>query len=219
MNTIALVLPTYKANMEHLHQALGCSDLFDEVIVHVNDEVTMKQLVIPKNVDIIYDSNRCPVTTALNFMIESIESSYVLAWTDDDIFYRDNLIKVLDYVRNCSKIDVLHYPIKVGTGDKWRTWGIDKEITFDKLSKKNMVPFSSIYNKEVWQKVKGYKDVPFSDWLFWLEVAKAGFKFEYIDYTVYAHRQGHKETLSMKESKPYSLNKIKEIFRKEMEKQ
>jgi hypothetical protein len=44
-------------------------------------------------------------------------------------------------------------------------------------------------------------------------------KFEYIDYIVYTHRQGHKETLSMKESKPHSINKIKEIFKQEMDKQ
>lgn len=217
-NKIALVLPTYKANIAHLNQALDCVDLFDEAILHVNDEDTAKQIYPRCDVKIVYQPKRCLVTEALNSIIEMTTANYILPFTDDDIFYRDNLKHVLDYVRNygSENLDVLHYPIKNGHAQAWKVWGNNPVITFDELLKENLIPFSCIYNKKIWQKVQGYKDVPYSDWYFWLECAKAGCKFEYMDTVVYAHRQGHKVTLSMQESKPYTHKAIQQMFKNKL---
>ena len=200
MNKIALVLATYQANISMLHQALACSDLFDEVVLHINDVVTMSRVQIPKNCKVLYQEERCTVQEALNVGINQATSTYILPWTDDDFFHREALVNLIDYVKYYEGvIDVIRYPIYVGYNNNWKIWGNQQNITLESLSEANTIPFSCVYHKTVWEGIGGYKSGPFSDWYFWLEVLKKNFKFDYWQYPIYCHRQGHKDTLANKE--------------------
>jgi glycosyltransferase involved in cell wall biosynthesis len=203
MNKISLVLATYHANISMLHQALECSDLFDEVILHVNDKETMSKLIVPKQCKVIYVEERCSVQTALNDAISLAYGNYILPWTDDDFFHKENLAEVINYVRDNPKDDIIYYPIFTGNEKEWTIW-VEPNVTLEKLKEKNLIPFSSIYKKEVWKKVSGYKLVSYSDWGFWLEVMKAGYKFKFINTPIYYHRHGHKQTLSKIEAKTFN---------------
>jgi glycosyltransferase involved in cell wall biosynthesis len=204
MNRISLVLATYKANLSMLHQALECSDLFDEVILHINDKLTAGAVKIPKNCKVIYQEERCTVQNALNVGIDLATSNFILPWTDDDFFDRKALIDVLNYTSDHNGHEgVIYYPIFTGSEKEWTLWA-EKEITFEKLKEKNLIPFSSIYNKSVWKNIGGYKSGEFSDWFFWLEVVKANYKFKFWNTPVYYHRHGHKRTLSKIESKTFN---------------
>ena len=213
MNKIALVIATYEANINMLHQALKCSDLFDEVVLHVNDPVTASRAIIPRNCKVIYEIKRCSVQEALNIAISQTTSNYILPFTDDDFFDREVLNNVLSDLRTRDgNDDVIYYPIYTGSEKEWKFWA-EPFVTYEKLLENNLIPFSSIYNKEVWRKVRGYKSGEFSDWFFWLEVLKAGYKLRYLSTPVYYHRHGHKETLANKEAKTFNkeefLNKLK----------
>lgn len=213
MNKIALVLATYKANKSMLNQALECSDLFDEVIIHINDTYTASVIDIPKNAKIIFQEERCSVQNALNVAIDLSSSNYILPWTDDDFFDRKALIDVLNYASEHNGNEgIIYYPIYTGSEVEWKLWA-EPEITFEKLKERNLIPFSSIYHKSVWRNVGGYKSGEFSDWFFWLEVVKAGYKFKFINTPVYYHRHGHKRTLSNKEAKTFN----KEEFLRRLE--
>jgi glycosyltransferase involved in cell wall biosynthesis len=203
MNKISLVLATYNANMNMLHQALSCSDLFDEVIIHVNNKDTMAKLIVPKNCKVIYVEERCSVQTALNDAISIAYGSYVLPWTDDDYFHKENLAEVINYVRDNPKDDIIYYPIYVGSEKEWKVW-VEPNVTMEKLLERNLIPFSSIYKKEVWKKVSGYKLGEYSDWFFWLEVLKASYVPTFWNKPVYYHRHGHKRTLSKIEEKTFN---------------
>ena len=198
MNKISLVIASYQANISMLHKALECSDLFNEVILHVNDKSTMSKLTIPKKCKVIYAEERCSVQTALNDIISLAYGNYILPWTDDDFFHKENLIEVINYVRDNPKDDIIYYPIYTGSEKEWQLWS-EPEISFEKLLDRNLIPFSSIYHKSVWRSVGGYKLGEYSDWFFWLEVMKAGYKFKFINTPVYYHRHGHRHTLSNKE--------------------
>jgi glycosyltransferase involved in cell wall biosynthesis len=214
MNKISLVLATYQANINMLHQALECSDLFDEVVLHINDKVTGVNVKIPKNCKVIYQEERCTVQNALNVAIDLTSGNYILPFTDDDYFDRKELKSILDDLRTRDgNDDVIYYPIYTGSEKEWKLWA-EPIITMEKLRDRNLVPFSSIYNKEIWKKVKGYKSGEFSDWFFWLEVLKAGYKFRFINTPVYYHRHGHKRTLSKIEAKTFN----KEEFLRRLEK-
>jgi glycosyltransferase involved in cell wall biosynthesis len=199
MNKISLVIATYQANIAMLHQALECSDLFDEVIIHINDKETAYLANLPKNCRVIYQEDRCTVQNALNVAIDLSTSNYILPWTDDDFFDRKALIEVLNYASEHNGPEgVIYYPIYTGSEAEWKLWS-EPEISFEKLLDRNLIPFSSIYHKSVWRSVGGYKLGEYSDWFFWLEVMKAGYKFKFINTPVYYHRHGHRHTLSNKE--------------------
>lgn len=199
MNKISLVIATYQANISMLHQALECSDLFDEVILHINDKATGVNVKIPKNCKVIYQEERCTVQNALNVAIDLTSSNYILPFTDDDYFDREVLANVLSDLRTRDgNDDVIYYPIYTGSEVEWKLWA-EPDISFEKLLERNLIPFSSIYHKSVWRSVGGYKLGEYSDWFFWLEVMKAGYKFKFINTPVYYHRHGHRHTLSNKE--------------------
>jgi glycosyltransferase involved in cell wall biosynthesis len=203
MNKISLVLSTYHANITMLHQALECSDLFNEVILHVNDKLTMSKLTIPKQCKVIYVEERCSVQTALNDAIRLAYGNYILPWTDDDFFHKENLTEVINYVRDNPKDDIIYYPIFTGSEKEWKLWA-EPNITFEKLKERNLIPFSSIYKKEIWSKINGYKIGEYSDWFFWLEVLKAGCVPTFWNKPVYYHRHGHRRTLSNIEAKTFN---------------
>jgi hypothetical protein len=207
MNKISLVLPTYKANMKMLHQALECSDLFDEVILHVNDQATMSNLIVPKKCKIIYVEERCSVQTALNDAIRLAYGNYILPWTDDDYFERENLDILIKYLKDNPTVPIIYYPIFTGSEQKWKLWS-EPNVTFEKLKERNLIPFSSIYKKEIWSKVNGYKLGEYSDWFFWLEVMKAGYVPTFWNNPIYYHRHGHKRTLSNIEAKTFNKEKF-----------
>jgi glycosyltransferase involved in cell wall biosynthesis len=208
MNRISLVLAAYQASMTLLHKALECADLFDEVILHVNDKLTMSRVQVPKNCKVIFQEERCTVQNALNIGIDLASSNYILPWTDDDFFDRKALTDVLAYVRQHNGSEaIVYYPIFTGSDKEWTLWA-EKEITFEKLKERNLIPFSSIYDKSVWKNIGGYKSGEFSDWFFWLEVVKANYKFKFWNTPVYYHRHGHRNTLSNKEKKTFNKSEF-----------
>jgi hypothetical protein len=213
MRKISFVLATYQADIPMLHKALECCDLFDEVIVHVNDKLTAYMMDVPKNCRIIYQEERCTVQEALNRCIYLAVGEYILPFTDDDYFDRKSLKEAIDFVRYTNeKLDILYYPVYVGNDKEgWRLWA-EHIVTYEKLLEGNLIPFSCIYKKDVWERIGGYKDVPFSDWFFWLEALQLRFKLKYWNSPVYYHRNGHKITLANKERATFN----KEAFLKRL---
>jgi len=213
MNKISLIIPCYQSDINLLNQALECSDLFDEVIVHINDKVTAKKFEMPKSklgqdlCKIIWWEERISVQDALNGAIYYASGDFILPFTDDDFFHRKNLQYAIDFAKKSLNLyDVIHYPIWSGNDvNGWKKWGDDSNINYNKLLEENYIPFSCMYRKDAWLRVGGYKNnMPFSDWFFWLEMVAKRYQFYYLDNPVYYHREGHKETLSQKESKTFN---------------
>jgi hypothetical protein len=211
MNNISLVLATYQPDLKMLNRALECIDLFNEVIVHVNQK---DNIILPQKCQVIYREEKCSVQEALNECISLAKSSWILPWTDDDFFHNINLAYLLNLIKTQDiQKDVIHYPIFAGNDkDGWRIWGNNPIIRLDRLKEENLIPFSSVYKKSVWEKVGGYKQGEYSDWAFWCEVVKKECSFYYLNNPVYYHREAHKETLANKESRTYN----KELFLKKL---
>lgn len=206
MNKIALIIPAYQSNLKELYQALSYGYIFDEVILHVNDKVTMANLQVPGWVKVIYREERIPVQDALNEAIASTTSEWILPFSDDDYFDLEKIIMVVDLIRNGNfPGDVLHYPIFVGNEkDGWNLWGNKGVLNSWEIREENSIPYSSVYKKEVWIDVGGYKQGEYSDWAFWCQAYYHNCKFFYMDSPVYFHRQNMKETLANKEAKTFN---------------
>jgi len=215
MNNISLILPTYNPDLKMLSQALECSDLFDEVLLHVNGNELPPTFILPKNCKMFYQRERIPVQDALNWLIMMAEGQWILGWTDDDFFNRKELANLLLKIKNDEiQEDIIHFPIYAGNDiDKtWTIWGDNAHVRFRTLCKENYIPFSSIYRKDVWKKIQGYQAGIFNDWRFWIEAIKNKCTFYYWPEKIYFHRERHKETLANKEVKTFNKKEwLKEI--------
>jgi hypothetical protein len=61
--------------------------------------------------------------------------------------------------------------------------------TFEDFKRGNQINCCSLYKKEVWEKVGGYKSGKiFEDWYFWLEATYAGFKVKTVQYPLFFYR-------------------------------
>ena len=217
MNKISLIIPSYQSDITMLQQALECSDLFDETIIHLNDKETIAKISLPKNCKPIYREEHVTVQAALNESIYSASSEYILPFTDDDFFNRKNLTELLEIEKlNLIHHDIIHYPIYAGNEELgWNLWGISPYINFETLCEENTIPFSCIFKKDVWTKLRGYQEGEFSDWAFWLRAIKNDFKFKYWNQPIYYHRQQHKSTLAQKELKNFNKEEfLKRLYEK-----
>jgi len=203
-NKISLVLATYNPNISMINQALKDCDLFDEAILHVNHKELPQGIIVPKNCSVIFQEERCTVEEALNIGIGQATSSWILPFTDDDMFDRQALSNVLTFAREHKGDEaIIYYPVFTGNEKEWNLWS-EPNITLENLLDRNLIPFSSIYHKSVWQMVGGYKIGEFSDWAFWIQVVKANYEFKFWNTPVYYHRHGHKLTLSKKQAKTFN---------------
>jgi hypothetical protein len=140
----------------------------------------------------------------LNIAISQTTSNFILPFTDDDFFDRKALVDVINLVREHNGNEgVIYYPVFTGSKKEWKLWA-EPVITYEKLLERNLIPFSSIFDKSIWQNVGGYKVGEFSDWAFWIQVVKANYEFKFWNTPVYYHRHGHKLTLSKKQAKTFN---------------
>jgi hypothetical protein len=136
---------------------------------------------------------------------------------DDDFFHSKNLEELLLWFKNTEiKADIIQFPCLVGNDlIEYRIWG-DKIVNYESLRLNNMLSFSCFYRKSLWEKVNGYDNYLFNDWLFWLKVVKAGASIQWWGEPIYYFRQAVEERLSDKERRLQSIEITREQLLKRL---
>lgn len=210
---ISLVINSNKPNNDYLKEAIDSAPInaFDEVILYLNNQ-NPASAVLPKfnkKVLLLADGADRNCADGFNYAIGWAEGEWILPFCDDDIFLTDNLAFLINYLRTNEKKlpnkHVIHYPCMVNGKDEWG----EGFFTLNDLKKGNCIPFSCIYRKKVWEEVGGYKNnLPFNDWVFWLEVMNHNYNFFYNPEPIYNFRV-IKDSLSQKELNFQSFEKTR----------
>jgi glycosyltransferase involved in cell wall biosynthesis len=212
---ISLVMATKNAAQvrDYIGQALSISPLFDEVIVHCNSYASTIWVPQYRNVTILFEDNPISCPDALNKCVGQASGDWVLPLCDDDycdVTELEKLVIELKAGLHQDK-DIVYSPFYTGNEkDGWEHWP-RKEVTLEALKIHNMLPFTSFYKHKVWDDIKGYKNMLFNDWLFWLEAAKAGKTFVLWDKAYFYFRHGHVQAPSLSdqeaEKQPFEVTR------------
>jgi len=181
--SVSLIIPTYNRS-KWLKRAIDSIYFveFDEVIV-VNDGSDEKNT---KDIELILDnypkikyikhSTNKGLGEARNTGIKNCNSEWVTFLDDDDYYTKNPLENLKKHIIKHPEADVINYKITLKKGEKTVDWGTEK-FTLEDLINYNRLTGSSLLKKSVWSKVKGYKNIPYEDWEFWVRVKQADFKF------------------------------------------
>lgn len=197
---------------QYIGQALSISPLFDRVIVHSNSYPSTIYVPQYRNMTILFDDKPISCPDALNHCLAQEEVDWILPICDDDFCDIHELEQLIHKIRDgwYEDKDIIYSQYWIGNDKKgWVPTENPTEVSLERLKIQNYIPFTSFYKRKVWEDIKGYKNMPFNDWLFWLEAAKLNKKFEYYDKSYFYFRQGHTVSLADTEYKkqPFDLTR------------
>ncbi|MCX7909467.1 MAG: glycosyltransferase, partial [Ignavibacteria bacterium] len=145
------------------------------------------------------------VAIARNFGISNSQGKYILPLDADDKIHPTFLEKAVDILQKEPSISIV-FSDQVYFGNEERIvetqdWNPSSEI------KTNQIGITSLFRREVWETVGGYKsDVGYEDWELWISAIENGFRAYRIPEPLFYHR--------ITEISKYSLDKKKDIYNK-----
>lgn len=138
--------------------------------------------------------------SARNAGISRAKGEFILALDADDILHSDYLKKVVPILESNDSLAIVscyrYFFIKNRTNivKEYKASGNDyRDLMFE-----NILMPSSLYRKKCWKEVGGYDESMkkgFEDWEFWLNVAKRGWKFQFVEEFLFYYRKAKKSML------------------------
>ncbi len=206
---VSIIIPCYN-QAQYLEEAVesAVDQTYPNIeIIIINDgstdtseEVALKlQEKHPNIIQIISQKNK-GVSEARNNGIQQSRGKYILPFDGDDILYKDaislTLTAMIEY-----KVDIVS-PNAQSFGMRTNLI-IPVSFPHCNLLYANCWVGTSLYKKEVWQIIGGYKsnmNVGYEDWEFWINAYKFGFHFHHLSNTLFQYRTKNisRDTLAVK---------------------
>jgi len=194
---VSVIIPCY--NQGHfLGEALASlerSTEKDVEIIIVNDGSTDENTnKIINELDsaryIVLNQRNQGLAMARNNGIAMAKGKYILPLDADNYIDPELISKAVDELESNAEIDIVYTDCTVfGDLQEQKTVGA---FNFIKLLNENYIDALTVYRKKVWEVNKGYDaKMPFmgwEDWDFWINSHKNGFKFHYINQSLYYYR-------------------------------
>jgi glycosyltransferase involved in cell wall biosynthesis len=157
------------------------------------DEYTLKQLknISKRHPEIrIYYKENSGLSGAKNYGIERANGEYIVCLDADDRLestYLEKTVKLMDQKKSDKVAFVTTWVQEFGLrNDIWQTSGFD----MPKLLITNVVHAGSIFRKDVWEEVGGFKKVgaSYEDWEFWINIVEKGYKWDIVEEVLFFYR-------------------------------
>ena len=122
--------------------------------------------------------------TARNAGIKEASGNIICSLDDDDIFIRDNVIKLKEFLKE-KDFDICSFPVKL-FGNKNSIEYTNPDI--NNILNNNQIPSGSWFKKSMWEDLRGFTYKYAEDWDFWVKAFKKGKKFIHYSKPIYKHR-------------------------------
>ena len=201
---ISLIMATKNPaqSSSYINHALSIAPLFDEVIVHSNYPVSNICIPSYKNLLILSDEIQITCPDALNKCLTLATGDWIFPICDDDFCDYYLISQMIDDIKRGTYDDI---DVVCGSsyyGNESQGWQINPahSLKYKDLREVNRIPFMSFFKKSLWSDVRGYKNICFSDWVFWLEAMKIGKKFFNVNIPYSYWRRWYKSEKSLSEN-------------------
>ncbi len=155
----------------------------------------------PDNIIRIIKQKNMGVSAARNAGIKASSGKYILPLDADDMLHPDMLLRTTDLLNSYPEVGIAYTDVqKFGKLEEyWQSWDWD----LDRLCFQNILPYCSLYRREVWEVVGGYKEriiFGYEDWDFWLSCAEKGIKGKRIpeNLLIYRTKETSRDTEAIK---------------------
>lgn len=198
MILLSIIIPCYNHGLYLREAVYSVCDLqripFEIIIVNdgSTDSFTIQVLseLEKEGYRVIHQAN-LGLGAARNTGISFSKGKYIIPLDSDNKIKHEYVIESMKYLETGAADIVYGNPEFFGEIEASRLFKPDK---FDivKIFKDNYIDACAVYRKTVWEKNNGYEtSMPFQgheDWEFWINAFSNGFKFKYLDISLYYYR-------------------------------
>lgn len=199
---LSVVIPCYNYGV-YLPEAL--ESVFNQTfqnyeVIIVNDgsddEHTinlLKQLETDSRLKVIHQKNQ-GIASARNHGISIARGKYICCLDADDTLEPTYFEKAMAVLESCPEAGLITpWVQKFGSENAlWKTENLD----LPRLIKENHIAVCSVFRREGWEKVGGYKPVyGYEDWELWISLAEAGYTGKCIPEPLFNYRRHPESTL------------------------
>lgn len=217
---ISIVICTYN-DSEFLADAIMsclCQNVEREIIVV--DDCSTKPIV-PEVITIINDykikyikhDKNAGLSQARNTGIKYAKYDLIIPLDSDDRFAPNSISELYDQVEDGYSVFYGNI-LCAGNISKPKMFPFKRE----EILVENPIFSSSLFRKQMWEDVGGYKvreGAHYEDWNFWLRALIKDYKFKYVDTMVYEHVERADSMLrTLAKNKQYYVDVATEEFRK-----
>lgn len=208
---VSVFIPCYNMGkyIEDAIQSVYSQTYRDYEIIVVDDGSTDEQTLgllerIGKehpDIRMFYKDNS-GLSGAKNYGITRAVGEYIVCLDADDKLeptYLEKTVGLMDFRKDDNIAFVTTWVQEFGLrSNTWKTSGYD----IPKLLITNTVHAGSIFRKDVWEKVGGFKKVgaSYEDWEFWMNIVENGYKWDIIEEPLFYYRIRKNSLLSSAQS-------------------
>ncbi|MHC4214239.1 MAG: glycosyltransferase, partial [Planctomycetota bacterium] len=121
------------------------------------------------------DKPHSGVSDARNIGIEAAAGQWILPLDSDDMFDPTYMQKAMDIIESEPQVDIVSTNLQK-FGSEQGQWEPD-EYSPKKIRYKNLLPYATVYRKQLWKKVGGYDGLLSDikqpeDWSFWINCSR-----------------------------------------------
>ncbi len=168
-----------------------------------NTEQVAEMLVqkYPDNIIKIINQKNMGVSAARNAGIKASSGKYILPLDADDMLHPDMLLRTTGLLDTYPEVGIAYTDVqKFGKLEEyWQSWDWD----LNRLCFQNILPYCSLYRREVWDTAGGYKEriiFGYEDWDFWISCAEKGITGKRIpeNLLIYRTKETSRDTEAIK---------------------
>lgn len=221
MDKLSIIIPCYNHG-KYLQECLRSVQdnwlSIEREIIVVDDCSTDNSFDVVKSLSSIYNfkfyqtETNSKLSAVRNFGIKKSSGNLIVCLDSDDKlppnYFQDNYNNILMYGVDVSYNNSLMF----GSVNKEINW---PEFNIELLKRSPFIHCASMYKKVIWEK-SNYDELMITGWEdydFWLNAAKAGFKFKKCNSTYLYYRQGDSNFSQVHIGPNDKLEKIKKYLR------
>ena len=178
--TVQSVIEQSYANIEIIIVDDGSQDNTAEV-------VSALQQKYPQTIRVLTQKNQ-GLSEARNNGIQMAKGIYILPLDSDDVLFTKMITQCMDAMIS-NNADIVYVDLQCFGAEN--VIAHKKPFSENNILYENLPPPMSLYKKQVWQAVNGYKrnmNIGYEDWEFWVNAYKHNFRFYYHPETLVYYR-------------------------------
>jgi glycosyltransferase involved in cell wall biosynthesis len=197
--SVIITCYNYGKYLEESVESVVAQTFRDFEIIIVNDGSTDNSLIVAEELVIKYSgsvriklinqSNSGQPAISRNNGIRESKGKYILCLDADDKIAPDMLLKSLLVIESDPELGVVYTHRQDFDGCEKLV--LAQEYNFNILKYRNILSVCSLFRKEAWEKVNGYRTnvKGFEDWDFWIAIGAAGFRGKLIPEPLFLYRR------------------------------